>query len=622
MRQAGLARLGGCVFVSLVIGLAASAQGLERVSVSWTGGEPDEGSFSPVLSADGNVVVFLSAASNLVPVDSNWASDLFARDRSAQTTTLVSVGNSGEQPTSGSLYGPFFVSADARFVLFSASGLDPADLDPEPDVYLRDLTSGTTTLISTDTTYSRYSCVGLSADGRIVALRGESPLAGQSELRVIDRLSGLVRERVNVAMGPATTGLLFRSSALSGDGRFLDSRCDVYLPNGLYHVTIERLDVATGTVSLLRRDVGNEDPVQVSHDGRYLLYSEYNPGVLSGTFGLFRYDTLLHERERVDVHMLPPPMYGVWWTGPIEGSMSADGSLIAFTSDDDAIVLGDTNLWYNAFVRIPAQLAAIRVDFDLAGQETGFDTQFVSMSGDGAFVAFATYADNLLPGDTNQRSDIYLRPACGPHFPDVDLDGYGDSSAASVRQCLPAPAGWSVNALDCDDSAANVHAFAFDGCDGLDNDCDGTADEDSSGTNYCAPNFSGDLACATTIGASGCLSVTAASGYVVTASNLPPQRPGLFFYGLQSNWASWGGAGNILCVFGPRQRLPVSTTGGSGTCGGALAIDLAAWLAANPAALGAPFAGGELLFVQGWYRDVTAPLGSSLTSAWTVAVSP
>lgn len=608
--------------VASIVVLATSgwAQGLERVSVTSTGGEPNDACLRPVLSGNGDVVAFFSRATNLVLGDTNGFDDVFVRDRVAQTTTRVSVGNAGQQSTQSSL-NRMFLSADARYVLFDASGLDPADADPQPDVYLRDRTLGTTTLLSTSATFTHYIPAGLSADGRVVAYSGSSPNSS-GELRVVDRVSGLVRTLNNTPPAPGVDAVYLSGAVLSGDGRFLDFKREIYFANGDYTGTIERLDVATGSLSVLMNEVYFELPEQASLDGRFLLYTEYGVGLMSGSTGLFRLDTLSGEKLRIDVHQTPPPPFGPWWSGPYQGSMSDDGAFVAFASDDDGIVPGDTNFWRNAFVRIPAQFGALRVDLDPLGLDTDFESLWVSLSGDGALVAFSTAADNLLPGDTNLWEDIYLRGACGPHYPDLDLDGFGDSGAASVAQCLPTPAGWSVNALDCDDGAANVHAFAFDGCDGVDNDCDGATDEESSGTNYCAPNFSGDLACATTIGASGCLSMTAASGYVVTASNLPPQRPGLFFYGLQSNWASWGGAGNILCVSGPRQRLPVASTGGSGTCGGTLSIDLAAWLSSNPAALGAPFAGGELLHLQGWYRDFTAPLGTSLTSAWKVAVSP
>lgn len=610
----------GAVWMLGALATSSWAQGLERVSVTSTGGEPDQACLRPVLSGDGSAVAYFSRATNLVPGDTNATDDLFVRDRVAQTTTRVSVGNAGQQSTLSSL-SRAFLSQDGRFVLFDASGLDPADTDPQPDVYLRDRTLGTTTLLSTSTTFTHHFPIGLSADGRVVATSGGSP-DQSGELRVVDRVSGLVRTLNNTPPAPGVDAVFLSGGVLSGDGRFLDFKREIYFANGDFAGTIERLDVASGALSVLVNEVYFELPEQSSFDGRFLLYTQYGVTVLSGSTGLFRLDTLSGEALRIDVHQTAPPPFGPWWSGAYQGVISADGAHVAFTSDDDGIVPGDTNFWRNAFVRIPAQRGAIRVDFDAAGLDTDFETEWVTLSADASLVAFSTGADNLLPGDTNQWEDVYLRGACGPHYPDFDLDGYGDSGAASVAQCLPAPAGWSVNALDCDDGAANVHAFAFDGCDGLDNDCDGTTDEDSSGTNYCAPNFSGDLVCATTISASGCLSVTAGSGYLLTASNLPPQRPGLFFYGLQSNWASWGGAGNILCVFGPRQRLPVSSTGGAGTCGGSLSIDLAAWLAANPAALGAPFAGGEQLYLQGWYRDVTAPLGTSLTSAWTVAVSP
>jgi large repetitive protein len=62
-------------------------------------------------------------------------------------------------------------------------------------------------------------------------------------------------------------------------------------------------------------------------------------------------------------------------------------------------------------------------------------------------------------------------------FPDVDGDGFGDTTAAPLAAC-EAPDGWVQNALDCDDADRSIYPDAPEVCDHLDNDCDGERDED------------------------------------------------------------------------------------------------------------------------------------------------
>ncbi len=62
-------------------------------------------------------------------------------------------------------------------------------------------------------------------------------------------------------------------------------------------------------------------------------------------------------------------------------------------------------------------------------------------------------------------------------FPDGDGDGFGDGEAEEMV-CEGAE-GFIDDASDCDDGDPSVHPGAEDGCDGLDNDCDGELDEDS-----------------------------------------------------------------------------------------------------------------------------------------------
>src|SRR5258708_3372263 len=112
----------------------------ELVSVS-TGGAPANSScfnFPPSISGDGRYVAFWSAASNLVPGDTNDTSDIFVRDRQAGTTERVTLDSAGVQ--ANDLSGYLSISADGRFVEFSsrATNLVPGDTNGVWDVFVHD----------------------------------------------------------------------------------------------------------------------------------------------------------------------------------------------------------------------------------------------------------------------------------------------------------------------------------------------------------------------------------------------------------------------------------------------------------------------------------------------------
>jgi Tol biopolymer transport system component len=144
-----------------------------RVSVG-AGGEQSNGfSASPSLSADGRFVAFISIANNLVPGDTNGEFDVFVRDRRTGTTKRVSVGPDGTQGTGGTIE-ETAISADGRAVAFAWNGnnLVPNDTNGEPDVFVRDLSTGATSLVSAGRSGApgnapSFSPV-ISANGRVV----------------------------------------------------------------------------------------------------------------------------------------------------------------------------------------------------------------------------------------------------------------------------------------------------------------------------------------------------------------------------------------------------------------------------------------------------------------------
>lgn len=182
-----------------------------RVSVNSDGlpGDAFSVSSSPVLSADGRVVAFASRATNLVPNDTNFNTDIFVHDQLTGKTKRISVDSSGNEGNANSHYtelenpwildtgicacvtngNPFAIgsgspsiSADGRFVAFDsyATNLVAEDKNADQDVFLHDRYTGTTRRVSVDTkgkeTGYGSGFPSLSADGRIVVFASKGDI--------------------------------------------------------------------------------------------------------------------------------------------------------------------------------------------------------------------------------------------------------------------------------------------------------------------------------------------------------------------------------------------------------------------------------------------------------------
>src|SRR5262249_35405826 len=114
------------------------------------GATGDSDSQAAAISADGRFVVFTSFADNLDPADQTGDQDIFLRDLQTNTTTLVSRATGANGAKANGLTDEPAISADGRFVAFfsTATNLDPADVDTTGDIYVRDLQTNTTTLVS------------------------------------------------------------------------------------------------------------------------------------------------------------------------------------------------------------------------------------------------------------------------------------------------------------------------------------------------------------------------------------------------------------------------------------------------------------------------------------------
>lgn len=148
----------------------------ERVSVGTGGVQGNGDSLDATVSDDGRYVAFASSASNLVPGDTNNTIDIFVRDRVAGTTERVSVGYLGQ--ASGSSTVPR-ISADGRFVAFDSDADDIVPLDDNfsTDVFVRDRLDGYTERVSVATSglegWGDSASPSMSRDGRYIAFESD-----------------------------------------------------------------------------------------------------------------------------------------------------------------------------------------------------------------------------------------------------------------------------------------------------------------------------------------------------------------------------------------------------------------------------------------------------------------
>ncbi|MEU2515047.1 TolB family protein [Streptomyces syringium] len=439
-RTAVMAAILGACATALPVAQAAAAgegrraPGLERVSLTAAGEQADGESNRPVISGDGRSVAFESSAANLTP-GGKAEPQVYVRNRSTGKLQQVSVATDGTPADAGSLAPS--ISATGRYIAFEsfaknlASGSNPDG----SDVYVRDLWTGRTELLINDKPSTRGSsgAPAMSADGRYVAFASTRSdlVPGDTNLRtdifVRDRWKGTT-ERVSVRVDGTQVGRPSVRPVISADGSKVGFRgwdlTDVPEPpsesagTGLRPPTSNQFyvhDLRTGRLELAAHDRdGRPAPVgggySLSPDGRYALFTSRSATVVEGDTnnradafakdlrtGVTRRVSLAHDGTQADGHIYDPVM-------------SADGRRVFFVSGATDLVPGDTNGGAaDVFVRDLRTGAVERLNVAADGSQDNGVAGGVAVDLLGRTAVFESSGDNLVPGDTNKATDIFLR---------------------------------------------------------------------------------------------------------------------------------------------------------------------------------------------------------------------
>jgi len=124
-------------------------------------------------------------------------------------------------------------------------------------------------------------------------------------------------------------------------------------------------------------------------------------------------------------------------------AISADGRYVAFGSWADDLVPGDTKGVADVFVRDRLAQTTERVSVDSTGLEANGASGEADLSGDGRFVVFTSEASNLVEGDENSFSDVFVHDRVARTTARVSVAfGGGDPDAISLNPAISADGRW------------------------------------------------------------------------------------------------------------------------------------------------------------------------------------
>ena len=411
----------------------AGAQGFTTLVSSASGGEQGNSASTQVaLSSDGRFYTFVSAASNLVSGDTNGVNDIFVKDLWTSVTVRASVDSFGNQANGPSGNDKTAISDDGRYVVFAseADNLVPGDTNGNNDLFLRDLLLGQTTRISVDgaglQVHGNSDDCAISADARFVACDSDAvelwawDTNDEEDVIVFDLATGTPVCASVAPSGQASNGESLKP-AISADGRwvaFSSSGSDLVAndTNDTWDIFLRDMNagvtwrVSVDSAGNQANDMSSFYRVDVSDDGRYVsfmsLATNLVPGDTNGVQDVFVHDHLTGQTVRVNVDSAGQQALG---GGSAGCSLSSDGRFVAFGSYAANLVAGDTNDSVDIFLHDQLTGLTQRVSLGNSGQQANSASNNPRVCGDGHLVAFQSDADNLIPGDTNASTDVFVR---------------------------------------------------------------------------------------------------------------------------------------------------------------------------------------------------------------------
>jgi Tol biopolymer transport system component len=397
-----------------------------------TGGVKGNGvSSQPVITPDGRYVAFISTSGNLASGGLDNP-DIFLRDLVGQTTVAMSSVATGS--SSGATVSSLSITTNGRYVVFvsMATNLVSGVTQAGGEVYVRDFVGGGILWASSNATTTAQGILGGSAipssqhpvisdDGTWVAFKtGSNNVSGGSA--VIFEYNTVTAALTTVY----TNGIYelpysddFFGPEMTPDGRFIVFTSEEQGTN--VFGSIRLWDSQTGTNALVSTNLSGAysantlaQAASVTPDGRYVVFLS-SAGDLTGNTVDSGMHIFRRDMQGGSITLLDVDTNGVGstdFTGTFP-SVSTNGQFIAFSGPDGGLVPLDFNGANDVFLRDATggttQLISQRNPSVPTRSGDRYSSEGpLSISADGRWVAFASYANDLVPNDTNNARDVFV----------------------------------------------------------------------------------------------------------------------------------------------------------------------------------------------------------------------
>lgn len=395
------------------------------VSVSSSLGGADQTSVPTGISTNGQYALFESSADNLVSGCSNNTGNVFVRDLVNNITTLVSVSTNGTGGN-GNSYGSA-MTPDGRYVVFAsdASNLTFQDTNGIADIFVRDLQTETTTLVSTGGLASGIwpgsIAPVITPNGRYVAFFSTATnlvpgVASAGEVYVRDLAEGTTtwastNARTLFQAKIGTANAISADAAISSNGQWV--AFEVCPSNStakglVVEVNLQTLSdtlISTNAFARLTWNAEDFDNLTLSPDGSSVAYVANGTGTTNTIVYLWNAQSQTNILVSADwTSGLPASGY---CSGPV---FNSSASFLAFYSDGTNLTANSLLPGNHLYLWNPQTGVMQLVDANTNGVGTGLGfASSADITADGSLVVFdqALNGANLVSNDGNRGSDVF-----------------------------------------------------------------------------------------------------------------------------------------------------------------------------------------------------------------------
>ena len=361
-----------------------------------------------------------------------------AEEASIQRVSVASDGTQSDDDSQAAS-----ISSDGNITALEsfASTLVAGNITVFSDIYIHAIDTGTTERI-TDNINGLGSdgdsqAPSIDADGNFVAFQSAATdlVAGDANGRVdvfVYDTTNAITDLISLNFNGLGTDGDSTAPSISADGNFVafqSEATDLVAGDANGRVDIFVYDTTNATTDLISLNFnglgtdGDSTAPSISADGGFVAFqseaTDLVAGDANGRVDIFVYDTtntttdlFVTDINAGSTEIVSIDVFGQGADGDSTSpSISADGRFVAFQSDATDLVFGDSNGQTDIFIWDRQNNNMVRINLNEAGnQAQGSDSLAPAISADGKFVAFDSAADNLVANDTNGNIDVFVAP--------------------------------------------------------------------------------------------------------------------------------------------------------------------------------------------------------------------